>query len=136
MKKICIGLLILFTVSLSSEEKKPFLAGNCPVAYVKMGKALLGDKKISSISNDTLYYFVREDAKKMFDKEPLVYTKALQYKGLCAAAVSFGNKVESDPALFTAHEGKLYFFSNADAKSMFDKDKSGFIVKAEKNWPG
>jgi YHS domain-containing protein len=46
-----------------------------------------------------------------------------------------GKKIESNPELFTVHEGVTYLFSTAEAKAMFDKDPAASIAKADKNWP-
>jgi YHS domain-containing protein len=44
-------------------------------------------------------------------------------------------KLQSDPKLFVVRSGRAYLFSNAEAKTMFEKDPSGIIAKADANWP-
>ena len=78
------------------------------------------------------YHFANAEAKQMFDAAPEKFLP--KYDGLCATALAQGMKVESDPTLFTVHEGQTYLFSNAEAKAMFDKDKAGIIAKADKSW--
>ena len=53
----------------------------------------------------------------MFDA-PGKYVPA--YEGFCATAGAPGMKLESDPKLFTVHNGRAYLFSNTEAKAMFD----------------
>ncbi len=43
-------------------------------------------------------------------------------------------KVTSDPAIFTAHEGRVYLFSNAEAKAAFDANLTEMAAKADANW--
>jgi YHS domain-containing protein len=120
-----------------SEAPKPAtgvaLGGYCPVAYVAMNHAMKGDPQHKSTHQGRTYHFANADAKKMFDQAPAKYVPA--YDGLCATGVAQGMKLQSDPTLFTVHDGRAYLFSNAEAKAMFDKDKTGIIAKADANWP-
>lgn len=109
------------------------LDGYCPVAYVAMNQAMKGDPQHKSAHQGHTYHFANADAKKMFDAAPAKYLPA--YEGLCATAVAQGMKLQSDPKLFAVHNGRTYLFSNAEAKTMFEKDKSGIIAKADANWP-
>jgi len=111
----------------------PALGGYCPVAYVAMNQAMKGDPNQKSVHDGKTYYFANADAKKMFDASPAKYAPA--YDGLCATAVAQGMRLQSDPKLFTVHNGKAYLFSNAEAKTVFDKDKAGVIAKADAQWP-
>lgn len=111
------------------------LAGYCPVAYAKMGKAVPGDAKFASEHKGIVYHSSSAEAKKMFDKEPDTYISAMPYKTWCATGVAMGKKLESDYTLYTKIGDKVYFFSSADAKKMFDKDSKGLIKKADAAWP-
>jgi YHS domain-containing protein len=121
-----------------SEAPKPTkdgvaLGGYCPVAYVAMNQAMKGDPQHKSVHQGRTYHFANADAKKMFDAAPAKYVPA--YDGLCATAVAQGMKMQSDPQLFAIHNGRAYLFSSAGAKSEFEKDKSGVVVRADRNWP-
>jgi len=134
IKSIFVLASLIFTLSVSAGEKAA-LGGYCPVAYVKMGEAVKGDEKFSSTIDGKKYLFVHADAKKMFDKSPKQFTNPLQYDGFCATAIGAMNKkLESDPTIFSTVGKKIYFFSNQEAKEMFDKDPKSFIEKADKNW--
>ncbi|MGE0464717.1 MAG: YHS domain-containing (seleno)protein [Vicinamibacterales bacterium] len=108
------------------------LGGYCPVAYVAMNQAMKGDPSQKSTYKGKTYHFANADAKKMFDAAPDKYVPA--YDGWCATAVAQNMKLASDPALFTIHNGRAYLFSDAGAKAMFDKDKTGTIAKADRAW--
>jgi YHS domain-containing protein len=111
----------------------PALDGFCPVAYVEMNQAVKGNPQHKSQHEGRTFHFANAQAKQMFDKAPAKYLPA--YDGLCATAVAQGMRLQSDPRLFTVHNGRAYLFSNAEAKAMFDKDASGIIAKADANWP-
>lgn len=57
------------------------------------------------------------------------------YDGLCAVAVSMGERVPADAHSTTTHAGRLFRFSSQDAKAMFDADPDGFSAKADARWP-
>ncbi|MFN0250231.1 MAG: carboxymuconolactone decarboxylase family protein [Kofleriaceae bacterium] len=65
---------------------------------------------------------------------PLVRATA-EYDGLCAVAVSMGERVPSDASSTTKHAGRLFRFSSPEAKAMFDADLVGFSAKADARWP-
>ena len=67
----------------------------------------------------------------------LDFPKALplaEYDGLCAVAVSMGERVPSDDVSATRHEGRTYRFSSVEAKAMFDAAPAQFIGKADGQW--
>jgi YHS domain-containing protein len=109
------------------------LGGYCPVAYVAMNRAVKGSPEHTSVHQGRTYHLTNADAKKMFDAAPARYQPA--YDGLCATGVAMGMKLESDPTQFVVHNGRAYLFSDAKAKAMFEKDRSGIIAKADANWP-
>ena len=133
-KVLALGLVAaLGAVSLLvAGEKAPIAGGYCPVAYVKMHKAVKGDPKITSEKDGNVYYFANAMAKQMFDAEPAKYRIA--YDGWCATGVTMGKKIASNPELFTEAGGVTYFFSSEQAKAMFDKDPAMTIAKADEGW--
>jgi len=117
---------------IGAAEKDPAIGGYCPVAYVKMGKAVKGDARWSSERDGQTFLFSASQAKEMFDKAPDQYRVA--YHGYCATGVAMGKKIASNPDTFSVHKGVTYLFSSAEAKMMFDKDPAGTVVKADKAW--
>lgn len=140
MKSLLKSIAMIFVLSLAagmaasavSAQQEPAIGGYCPVAYVLAGKAIKGKPEFSADREDKTYWFVNEDAKQAFVKEPEKF--AIKYDSWCATAVAYGKKVASDPKVFTVHNGAVYLFSNADAKKVFDKDKEGLASKADQNW--
>ena len=129
-------LMVAAGSSLAAKNEKtsstPALHGYCPVAYVAMGKAVKGDPKVAIVHEGHRYLFTNADARKMFEADPDKYQVA--YEGWCATAIAMGKKLESDPTLFTVHEGTTYLFSGAEAKKAFDDMPDGVIEKADEQW--
>lgn len=58
-----------------------------------------------------------------------------EYDGLCAVAVSMGERVPADATSRSRHAGRTFRFSSPEAKAMFDGDPTGFVAKADARWP-
>lgn len=127
-----LGLALLVAGGVGAAGKEPAIGGYCPVAYVKMGKAVKGDARWSSERDGQTFLFSAAQAKEMFDKSPDQYRVA--YHGYCATGVAMGKKIASNPETFAVHKGVTYLFSNAEAKAMFDKDPDATVAKADKAW--
>ncbi len=134
MKKKILFVAFFATGLFAGKNANPALEGYCPVAYVEMNSALKGSADHKSQAGGSTYLFANADAKKMFDGNPKKYTDAIQYGTYCATAMSMGKKLKSDLSIFSKQGDKVYFFSSADAKAMFDKDPDSFISKADKAW--
>lgn len=64
---------------------------------------------------------------------PVVEAKPA-YDGLCAVAVSMGERVPSDASSSSRHDGRLFRFSSAEAKATFDAAPSTLVEKADARW--
>jgi len=131
LSMFAVGLLASATI-LSAQKSEPAIGGYCPVAYKAAKMAQKGDPKVTSTFDGQTFLLSNNMAKEMFDKAPAEYAPA--YHGYCAAAVAKGMKLKSNPELFTVEAGKTYLFSTAEAKAMFDKDKTNMIAMANQNW--
>lgn len=116
----------------SPAQQDAAIGGYCPVAYLAMNTAVKGDPAYASEHGGLRFLLTNADAKAMFDAEPDKYVPA--YNGWCATAIAQGMKLESDPTLFTVHDGRAYLFSNAEAKGMFDVDPAGTVATADAAW--
>jgi YHS domain-containing protein len=67
-----LGLLLALSVAgaAGAAAKDAAIGGYCPVAYVKMGKAVKGDARWSSERDGQTFLFSAPQAKEMFDKDP------------------------------------------------------------------
>ena len=58
-----------------------------------------------------------------------------QFGGFCSYAVSHGYTADGDPEAWKIVDGKLYLNYSSSVKSMWVKDRPGYIRMADKNWP-
>lgn len=134
-KKLLLALTFIITASQALADGSAVqLGGYCAVAYVGAQKALFGNPDFQSNYEGKTYLFINKDAKGMFDKEPKKFVSAIQYDAWCATALAMGKKLKTDPKLFSNIDGKVYLFSSAKAKEVFDKDSAKMIKKADDTW--
>lgn len=107
--------------------------GYDPVAYFTQKKPVQGDPSITSMWNGTKWRFSSAENKAKFDADPAKY--APQYGGYCAYAVSQGYTAKTDPDAWSIVDGKLYLNYSKSVRSTWEKDKPGYISKADANWP-
>lgn len=103
------------------------------VAYFTAGKPVEGSKKYTFEYKGADWRFSSEENLEKFKADPEAY--APQYGGYCAWAVANGKTASSDPDQWTIHDGKLYLNYNSKIQKKWLKDKEGFIVKGDANWP-
>lgn len=112
------------------------LEGYCPVAYFAVNKPVKGKPEYASTHNDITYYFVSDDAKKMFDENPEKYVPA--YGGWCAFGMAVQDKFPVDPTNFKIVNGRLMVFlknKNVDALELWNKgDEKDLTTKADAHW--
>jgi uncharacterized peroxidase-related enzyme len=85
------------------------------------------------VALDTLTNYVNSVASTEVDF-PRVRAKA-EYDGLCAVAVSMGERVPSDASSTSHHAGRTFRFSSPEAKAMFDAETASIAAKADARWP-
>ena len=109
------------------------VGGYDPVAYFTTGAPAKGDKAFAVTYQGAEYRFVSQANLDAFQADPAKY--APQYGGYCAWAISQGYTAKGDPQHWAIVDGKLYLNYNAKVKADWDKDRAGFIEKADANWP-
>lgn len=85
------------------------------------------------VALNTLTNYVNTVAATEVDFPPVAAAAA--YDGLCAVAVSMGERVPADAHSASHYGGRLFRFSSQQAKAMFDADPAGFSAKADAKWP-
>jgi hypothetical protein len=50
--------------------------------------------------------------------------------------VSRGSTADIDPEAWAIVDGRLYLNLNKDVQDIWNKDRPGYIRKADENWPG
>ena len=109
------------------------IRGYDPVAYFKMSKAEMGNRKYSVTWNSAIWYFSNQKDLELFKADPQLY--APQYGGYCAYGLAEGHKAPTDPQAWTIVDGKLYLNYNKEVQQSWKKDETGYILKANKLWP-
>ncbi len=107
--------------------------GYDPVAYFKQKKPVRGNKQHVYKWRGANWHFSSAANLGLFKKNPQKY--APQYGGFCAYAVSKGHTADIDPNAWDIHKGKLYLNYDKDVQKKWRKNKDGYIIKANKNWP-
>lgn len=106
-----------------------------PVSYFN-GKPLEGSASLSYEHQGVKYFFVNDENRQRFIKEPLKYEP--QYGGWCAYAMgNTGEKVEVDAETFKIIDGKLYLFYNKffnNTLTSWNKNEAVLKSQADKNW--
>ena len=109
------------------------ILGYDAVAYFTDNKAVKGNPRIQSEYEGAKYYFASTEHKAMFDANPAKYAPA--YGGYCGYAASIDRLSPISPEWFQIIDGRLVLQHNKKATDLFNQDKAGNIVKADKNWP-
>ena len=109
------------------------VGGYDPVAYFTDGKPTPGKAEFSHTWKGVTWRFTNAGNRDAFKAKPEAY--APQYGGYCAWAVSQGYTAKGDPNAWSIVDGKLYLNYNADVQKTWQKDASGNIAKADRNWP-
>ena len=110
------------------------VGGYDTVAYFKVGKPVLGRAEFATEYKGATWHFASKENLDAFRANPTAY--APQYGGYCAWAVSQNYTASGDPQFWKIVNGKLYLNYDGSVQAKWEKDIPGFIVKADKNWPG
>ena len=109
------------------------LRGYDAVAYFTENEAVMGDSAISYQWRGASWQFSSVEHRIEFAADPARY--APQFGGYCAFAVAQGTTADGDPQQWAIVKDKLYVNNNAVAKKLWDQDRHGNIVLADRNWP-
>lgn len=114
--------------------KKGAIKGYDPVAYFIDGQPIKGQKELTADYKGATFHFSSEANQKAFTENPDKYVP--QYGGYCAWAVSQGYTAPTDPLSWAIVDDRLYLNYNQKIQKKWDKDREGFIQKADANFPG
>ncbi len=103
------------------------------VAYFEESRPVKGSDEFSTSWNGGTWLFSNEQNLERFKAEPGRF--APQYGGYCAFGTADGHKASTQPDAWTIVDNKLYLNYNNDVKALWLKDTTGFINKANQNWP-
>lgn len=113
-------------------NKSGAIKGYDPVAYFSKAQAVKGKEDIIYEWQGATWHFENETNKDVFVKNPEKYTP--QYGGYCAYGLAKGYKVKIEPDVWVIENGKLYLNYDKSVQKDWDKDRKGYIEKANQNW--
>jgi YHS domain-containing protein len=117
-----------------ASAKSPAASGYDVTSYFAgTGVPVKGNKTFTATANGATYYFASAANAARFKANPVAFTP--QYGGHCAWAIASGNLAPGNPLNYKVVGGKLYLNYNKDVQTSWLKDISGFISKADGQWP-
>ena len=119
--------------SVNVDETGLALRGYDPVAYFDGGTPTQGLETISAVHNGVRFLFSSEAHRQAFQANPQRYLP--EFGGFCVIGTSYGEKVDADPETGQVVDGKLYLNYSKSVQALFNKDISGTITRAGRNWP-
>ncbi|HMR90437.1 MAG TPA: YHS domain-containing (seleno)protein [Saprospiraceae bacterium] len=141
MKVFFVSMIVLFSIVVNAQKAKEApifstkdgaIKGYDPVAYFISSQPTKGLKAISHSWNGATWYFTSEANKKLFADNPEKY--APQYGGYCAYGWAQGYAVKIEADAWAIVDGKLYLNYNKSVQKDWDKDRAGYIKKADDNF--
>ena len=109
------------------------IGGYDAVAYHTSKKAIAGSKTYQTSWKGANWLFANAANLKAFKSNPKKY--APSYGGYCAWAAADNRLVKADPSIFDLHEGKLYLNYNKKTQSDWNADRTGMVIRGDKNYP-
>lgn len=109
------------------------IGGYDPVAYFTDSKPVMGKADLTYAHRGVTWYFATAQNRDAFKASPDKYLP--QYGGYCAYGTSKGYKAPTQPDAWTISDGKLYLNYNTKVQTLWDKDRPGYIKKADAIWP-
>lgn len=141
MQKILLAFFTLVSTGLSAYCQQPpifqtegkAINGYDVVAYYTEGKPIPGYDSLSFQWSNSTWLFSSSSNLELFRQSPEKY--APQYGGYCAYGTAGGYKAPTQPDAWAIVGGKLYFNYNRKVRAGWNKDQTGYISKADENWP-
>jgi YHS domain-containing protein len=109
------------------------IQGYDPVAFFTDGKPVLGKEEFHSTYHNVIYHFASAEHQSAFEKSPETYEP--QFGGYCAYGVAQKHLAPVKIDAFQVVNGRLLMQYDTSVRDTFNKDQSGNLEAADKNWP-
>lgn len=117
-----------------SVERDGFaVQGRDPVAFFTEGRPVAGRADLTAAYRGATFRFANARNRSAFLADPARY--APQYGGYCAWAAAQGYTAPGRAEHWRIVNGKLYLNFGGGVQRRWERDISGFIAKADANWP-
>ena len=110
------------------------IRGFDPVAYFTNRAVVKGSAEYAYDWNGATWHFASAEKRDMFIASPQAY--APQYGGYCAFAVSKGAVASTAPEAWTVYKDRLYLNYSLEVRTIWSRDLTTNISRADANWPG
>ena len=139
---LVLGILLLFVSNPSAVLAQEIytkggstlaLEGYDTVSYFVSGKPVSGKASLVTNYKGVVWRFSSAENKSVFDANPEKFIP--RYGGHCAWGTARGYVVRGDPKVWRIVGAKLYLNYNRSVQNKWNRDISGFISKANRNWP-
>jgi YHS domain-containing protein len=115
------------------EEKGVAMGRFDATSYVTRDhEPILGSQQFSTQYKGSAFYFVTNSNLHLFTSNPERF--APQFSGFCALNAAQGHKVPANPRVFAVVDGKLYLFSDTEARKTWKQDVAGNLARASEQW--
>ena len=138
LKAYALMSLIMFSMAAyagpdtSTDKNGVILAGHDAVAYFTENKPVLGSEEFQTNYNGATYLFSSAENRDLFTLNPEQY--APQFGGYCSFGTAQGGKFAVDGKGFKIVDNKLYVNKSPYVHSLWLKDESSLINRANENW--
>ena len=142
MKAFILIFVIMFSAAAPAYADKPAIytswqnnlaiSGYDTVSFFS-GKPLAGKPEFTYVYDGAEWRFSTRGNLELFKTNPDAFMP--QYGGYCAWAVAMGKLAKSSPEHWSVEDGKLYVNFNARIQRRWEKDITGFVRKANDEWP-
>jgi YHS domain-containing protein len=139
MRTLLLSTIILLSLGQGYAQREVFIKSDAaiqgydPVAYFKESKPVKGKTELSYTWKQAIWLFTSQQNLDDFKANPEKF--APQFGGYCAYGMAEGHKAPTSPDAWTVLDDKLYLNYNKNVQVLWNKDRSGNIEKALKNWP-
>ena len=139
MKTFLLSTIILLSFGHGYAQREVFIKSDAaiqgydPVAYFKIAMPVKGRPEFAYKWKDAIWYFSSQVNLEDFTANPEKF--APQFGGYCAYGMAEGHKASTSPDAWTVVNDKLYLNYNKNVKELWDRDRPGYIEKANRNWP-
>lgn len=106
--------------------------GYDPVAYHRLGEAVIGDRHIVYEWRHATWLFANVENRELFAAEPDKYVPA--YGGYCAFAVAHGIKLDVDPQAWNLRNGRLFLYESMIVKRAWEQDIPFYVENGDLAW--
>ena len=140
MKRLLLPAVLLFASPtlaadpISTSWRNDVAVNGWDIISFWQGDPIKGDKDFEHVFMGAEWRFASEANRDLFAINPESFLP--EFGGYCAWAVAHDKLARGNPEHWTLVDGKLYFNFNDRTDRLWAENRSAWIAKAERYWPG